>query len=87
MRSISQSRSAAITYLQYTLREISVVLFCDLCPVSGTLEDGRVVVDILHVNHYDRVVFLQVVRRSQLQLVLRIEYPVCHWQRSLCAAE
>lgn len=56
--------------LQDSLGQIPVVLLGNLGAVRGPLEHGRVVVDVLDVDHHGRVVFLKVIRRGQPEFVL-----------------
>ena len=57
-------------YPEDPLGQIAVVLLRDLRLVRGPVEDGRVVVDVVHVDHDRRVVLVQVVGGHQPELVL-----------------
>lgn len=56
--------------LQNTLRQVTIVLFCNLCSIRWTLKDGRIVVNIFNMYHDGRVVFFQVIRCCQAKLIL-----------------
>lgn len=56
--------------LQHTLRKVPIVLLGNLRPVRWSLENGRIIVDVLHVNHDGGVVLLQVIRCCETKFVL-----------------
>ena len=56
--------------LEDSFGQISVVLLCDLGLVGGPVKHGRIVVDVIDVNNDRRIVFVQIVRGDQTQLVL-----------------
>lgn len=58
-------------YPEHAFRQSPVVLLGNLCPVIWSLEDGRVVVYVLHVNYNRCVILLQVIRGSKPKLVLQ----------------
>lgn len=57
--------------LEDLLGQRAVVLFSDLALIRGSLEYGRVVIDVLHVDHHCRVVLAQVVGGCEPELVLQ----------------
>ena len=56
--------------LEDSFGQISVVLLCDLGLVGGPVKHGRIVVDVIDVTNDRRIVFVQIVRGDQTQLVL-----------------
>lgn len=56
--------------LQNTLRQVTIVLFCNLCSIRWPLKNGRVVVNIFNMYHDSCVVFFQVIRRCQAEFIL-----------------
>lgn len=69
---VGEIKRQPVQHLQHAFGQIPVVLLRDLGAVGRSFKHWRVVVDVLDVDHHGRVVFLQVVRRRQAQLVLWI---------------
>ena len=56
--------------LKDTFWQISIILFCDLCSVCGTFENGWIIVNVLDMNNDSRVVFFQVIWCCQTKFIL-----------------
>jgi hypothetical protein len=56
--------------LEYAFGQIPVVFLSDLGLVGGPVKHRRIVVDVVDVNNDRRIVFVQIVRSNQPQLIL-----------------
>ena len=56
--------------LNDSLGKMSIILFCDLCLIRWSIECRWIVIDIFDMNNNRGVIFIQIVRGNQSQLVL-----------------